>query len=499
MFTYIALLGLAVIPTPRVATRVTNIVRPRIEVWSNRGDAVYTRSQGVRVYFRADQDGYVTLFRVDTDGRVRVLFPRDPWEDNCVRGGREYEALGNNSRDAFYVDDYPGVGYLFAVVAADPFAYAAIESGNHWDYRTIADGRVRGDPYVALTDLAERIVPENYADWDYDITPYYVDQHYDYPRFLCYDCHAYASYTYWDPYWRSCVRFRVVVYDNPYYYPYRYYGGRRVVFVRPFRPQPRFVFKDRDGSGRDNFVTRERERPLNDDRRRTVSSGERIGTTGTVPAPRDAPRRERPGVGGGFMRDNGRSNAPDQNRDDDRRRTPDSGNQGRGNDGTTRDNGGVRDNGGTRDDGNTGNRDDGDRGRGRRVTPDQGTVPATPGREVPTERGRDRSDDRGRGNDDRGRGNESQDRGRWERPPVQRVDPPRGEPRRVEPREQPRAEPRAEPRQSRPETRAEPRQSRPEPRAEPRRESPPRAEPRGRSGGEPKPKSEGELRRRKPD
>ena len=28
------------------------------------------------------------------------------------------------------------------------------------------------------------------------------------PRFLCYDCHAYASYAYWDPYAYACVRFR---------------------------------------------------------------------------------------------------------------------------------------------------------------------------------------------------------------------------------------------------------------------------------------------------
>ena len=44
-----------------------------------------------------------------------------------------------------------------------------ITSGDRWDYRVIADGRVRGDPYVALTDLAERIVPSGDGDWDYDL------------------------------------------------------------------------------------------------------------------------------------------------------------------------------------------------------------------------------------------------------------------------------------------------------------------------------------------
>src|SRR5436309_6889714 len=116
---------------------------------------------------------------------------------------------------------------------------------------------VRGDPYVALTDLAQRIVPDGYSDWDYDIAPYYVQQHYDYPRFLCYDCHTYVSYSSWSPYDYTCVRFRIVVFDDPYYYPYRYYGGTRVVFTRPYRPEPRFIFKDRQAS--DVFITRRSE------------------------------------------------------------------------------------------------------------------------------------------------------------------------------------------------------------------------------------------------
>src|SRR6266568_1372076 len=268
--------------------------RPRVEVWTDRGDSPYTGGQGVLTHFRADRDAFVTILRVDTDGRVRVLFPREPWEDNFARGGRDYEVQGGDDRHAFYIDDYPGVGYLFAVASADPFVYDGIQSTDHWDYRLIADGRVRGDPYVALTDLAQRIVPDGYSDWDYDITPYYVQQHYDYPRFLCYDCHSYVSYPYWSPYDYTCVRFRIVVFDDPYYYPYRYYGGTRVVFTRPYRPEPRFIFKDRQAS--DAFITRVRERPVNDDRRRDVGvRGRDLGGTGVIPPPNIQPPRRRPG------------------------------------------------------------------------------------------------------------------------------------------------------------------------------------------------------------
>ena len=272
-------------PTPQPASFY---YRPHVEVWTNRGDDPYGSGQAARVYFRTEQDAYVTILRVDTDGRVRVLYPREPWDDNFVRGGREYDVLQRSAPDAFYVDDYPGVGYIFAVAAADPFVYDAIKSEDHWDYRLIADGRVRGDPYTALTDLAQRIVPDGYADWDYDIVPYYVQQHYDYPRFLCYDCHTYVSYPYWSPYDYSCVRFRIVMFDDPYYYPYRYSGGTRVVFTRPLRPEPRFIFKDRQGSSL--FITRVPQRPANDDRRRDVGVRGRDLGGGTIPPPRIQPR-----------------------------------------------------------------------------------------------------------------------------------------------------------------------------------------------------------------
>src|SRR5216117_3938654 len=321
MFTTLGLLSVLTVADRAPARAPTSgDYRARIEVWTNRGDDPYGSGQSVRVYFRADQDAYVTILRVDTDGRVRVLFPREPWEDNFARGGRDYEVLNGSDRAAFYIDDFPGEGYVFAVTAADPFVYDAIESGDHWDYRVIADGRIRGDPYVALTDLAQRIVPGGYSDWDYDLVPYYVQQRYDYPRFLCYDCHTYVGYPFWVPYDYTCTRFRIVVFDDPYYYPYRYYGGTRVVFTRPYRPEPRFIFKDRQAS--DVFITRVRERPVNDDRRRDVGvRGRDLGGTGVIPPPNIQPPRRRPGSEDQGD-DRGRSRRPDRPDQPDHRDEP---------------------------------------------------------------------------------------------------------------------------------------------------------------------------------
>lgn len=264
-----------------------------ISVWLDRSSP-YRRGDRAKVYVSADRDGYLTVLRIDTDGRVRILFPQDPWDDNLVTGGRTFEVEDPDGDPSFRVDDAPGEGYVFAIVSDDRFDYSSIVTDrDHWDYRNIADGQVRGDPYVAVTDLAERIVPT--GNYDYDLAQYDVERHYDYPRFVCYDCHAFVPYYTWNPYGHDCVRFRVVIYDDPYYYPYRYYGGRRTVVVRPRRAEPRFVFVD-NRSG-DNYVTRIPTRPRREDLgtgggdAMRPRRGEDVGGRGSIPAPGVPDRR----------------------------------------------------------------------------------------------------------------------------------------------------------------------------------------------------------------
>src|SRR5258706_7932369 len=86
------------------------------------------------------------------------------------------------------------------------------------------------------------------------------------------------------------------VYDDPWYYPYRYYGGTRVVFVRPLRPQPRYIFKDwgNDRPSREGFVSREHERPANDNGRRGVT-GRDLGGLRLIPPPNVPDRHDPPG------------------------------------------------------------------------------------------------------------------------------------------------------------------------------------------------------------
>jgi hypothetical protein len=307
------LLILATLP-PTIATAQTQRPPERsptvgaIRVWVD-GEQPYHRGDGARVYVHVDDPGHVTILRADTDGRIRVLFPSEPWRQNFVRGGRTLEVGEWQRHPSFTVDEDPGVGYILVVSSSKSFDYDEVTRGDYWDFRLVRDGRIRGDPYVALTNLARRIARDSYQ---YDITPYYVEQRYDYPRFVCYDCHTYASYRAWDPYATSCARYRMVIYDDPAYYPYRYGKGRNVVTSRPLRPAPRYVFKEAQPG--DRYVTRLRQTESHQERRRTMN-GDRtsanVGGPSAIPSPnleavkpgtfrkridtdRTAPERQRP-------------------------------------------------------------------------------------------------------------------------------------------------------------------------------------------------------------
>jgi Domain of unknown function (DUF4384) len=258
----------------------------RITLWTDQEDP-YVRGQSARVFLSVDEPSYVAVLRVDTDGRIRVLFPRDPRGDTYVSEDRTFEVSGvRGGGRSFIVDDFPGMGYLFAVASASPLDFDDLTRGDYWDYRLIDGGRVQGDPYVALTDLADRVVRE--GEYDYDVVPYYVGRHYDYPRFVCYDCHAYASYDQWNPYRTACTRFRVVIRDDPRYYPYRSGYGRNVVIDRPQHLGPRYVFRDADP--RSSYVTRVPGGP-GGERRRTEEEKDRgrtsedVGGPGAIAAP----------------------------------------------------------------------------------------------------------------------------------------------------------------------------------------------------------------------
>ncbi len=233
-------------------------------IWLDRGDdAVLNRGDRVRIYYRTSADAYVAIFHIDTDGSVQLLYPQAPDIDHFTQGNKDYQLLF--SRSAFwYVDEYPGTGYYFIVASQEPFdfanfTYSSYERG--WDLSRV--GRtVYRDPYLAMDDYVAQLIPDwKTAPYALDFLTYYVGEEEPYPRFLCYSCHEFRSYTEWNPYAYACSTFRVVIWDDPYFSPAYRYNGARVVFSRAVPGRARFEFKERAAGEAWSPIVRRRSAP----------------------------------------------------------------------------------------------------------------------------------------------------------------------------------------------------------------------------------------------
>ena len=269
------------------------VQEPRI--WLDRGvDPVLEAGDRVRIYYQTGADAYVAILQIDTDGTTRMLYPRSPTENHYARAEREYRLLF--PRSAYWnVDDRPGVGYFFIVTSPTPFdfsdfGYSSYDGG--WDL-SAAGTTVYSDPYIAMDEYVARLVPDwEYVDYGLDFISYSVGGAHQFPRFMCYQCHGFRPYSTWNPYQYACVNFRVVVYDDPYFYPAYRYRADRVVMVGPRNPaRPRFEFKERSRGEAGTPVTvvrqgREGDPPSVAGRPRTDQTTDR----GRVASPPVAPR-----------------------------------------------------------------------------------------------------------------------------------------------------------------------------------------------------------------
>ena len=276
------------------------VQEPRI--WLGRGvDPVLEAGDRVRIYYRTNADAYVAILQIDTDGTTRMLYPRSSTENHYARADRDYRLLF--PRSAYWnVDDRPGVGYFFVVTSPTPFdlsefGYSYYDGG--WDLSAVGS-TVYSDPYVAMDDYVARLVPDwEYVDYGLDFLSYNVGSAHEFPRFLCYQCHGFRPYSTWNPYRYACVDFRVVVYDDPYFYPSYRYRTNRVVMVGPRSPtSPRFGFKERAAGDPGTPVTVVRQGrsddppPLADRPRTGPRAGRaRVASPPVVPPPTTIRRR----------------------------------------------------------------------------------------------------------------------------------------------------------------------------------------------------------------
>ncbi len=238
-------LALAAAPTAEYAAPPQN---PVVKVWLNKKGNV-NQGDRVRVYTRAEADGYLLVLHAEPDGRIRVLFPLDPFHDSFLRGGQDYELRGRGDREAFRVYETGGLGTVFAALSRNPYQFGEFVRGDHWDYRILDQWRLTEDldPETELLALARAMAGE--VGFEYDLVHYPVGSqattYYGggstyfsagfgyYPSSYWGISFGWGYPSYWGSYWYD-PWYRWGYY--PYYYRYRpyYWGGYYPYYYYPY-------------------------------------------------------------------------------------------------------------------------------------------------------------------------------------------------------------------------------------------------------------------------
>jgi hypothetical protein len=240
----LATLLLSILAPAPVALAPAATQDPPIRIELN-NDRQFERGDRAKVKIRTDDDGFLVVLHADPDGRVRVLFPLDPDDDNFVRGHHTYELRDRADREAFTIEASSGYGAIYAAVSRDPFRFDAFTVNNHWDYDALNAQDPGSDAEPVLADIVQRMAGGRY---DYDYVTYDVYQStYTSVAYVApvttyssaYYCDPVFDF-YCDPYYYSPTRFSVTLgfgsphYYRPWYYDpyyYGYYGG----YYRPAR------------------------------------------------------------------------------------------------------------------------------------------------------------------------------------------------------------------------------------------------------------------------
>ena len=139
---------------------------PNVDVWFDQGNE-FDRGQPGRVMYTGDAGSYVTVVRVDADGRMSVLSPRQPNARSRIAESRQGTGL------PFQADPSEGVGYVFAVASRTPFDFRNYRGrGNSWDVGTLSQRR-GVDPFEIVDRFARSSVGPR-GDYTIAYAPYEI-------------------------------------------------------------------------------------------------------------------------------------------------------------------------------------------------------------------------------------------------------------------------------------------------------------------------------------
>lgn len=152
---------------------------PRVRV-TIEGTRAVRYGAPMRVRFEVSDNAYVTVVRVDDQGRMTILFPYSRTQRAAVRGDMVHYVrnprLGNST--AFLANDRMGGGYIFALASYAPLDFSRFENRDYdriggYSAFTVANRNYARRPDVFIDRFAAAVLWDTDTPYDYDVDYYF--------------------------------------------------------------------------------------------------------------------------------------------------------------------------------------------------------------------------------------------------------------------------------------------------------------------------------------
>jgi hypothetical protein len=153
---------------------------PRVRV-SFEGSRSVGYGAPMRVRFEVSDNAYVTVVRVDGNGRMTILFPYSRNQRAAVRGDMIHYVRNprvSAANSAFYANDNMGGGYVFALASYVPLDFSRFENRDYdriggWSKFTQANRNIARRPDVFIDRFAAAVLWDPETPYDYDVDYYF--------------------------------------------------------------------------------------------------------------------------------------------------------------------------------------------------------------------------------------------------------------------------------------------------------------------------------------
>ena len=143
-----------------------------IDVSIDKGDdATYYDNESIFISFRTNDDAYVIIYNIDTQGNINLIYPESNEKNAIVAAYKMIQIPEEDDDFSYRVTTGPsGEEFICAGASTERMRIPVILRGN-------TRVQVEGDPVSVIEDITEEIISSTHGEYSTDICHFYVADH----------------------------------------------------------------------------------------------------------------------------------------------------------------------------------------------------------------------------------------------------------------------------------------------------------------------------------